>query len=256
MEKNIAIVTGASGGLGREFVRLLSSENEIVEIWAVARDISKLEQLKRQCPQKIQIFSYDLSSSADVNCFLDKIKRGGVNIKYLINNAGYAKFGAYDDISAEESLNMLDLDIKACVAVGLGCIDCMRGGAHIINIASQASFQPLPYLNLYSASKAFLRNYTRALNVELKEKHITATAVCPSWMDTGLLTRGRIGARKSVNNFKGMLLPSKVAQKALKDAERGKDISICGTYTKFCHFAAKLLPQRIMMKLWTHQQKF
>lgn len=70
-------------------------------------------------------------------------------------------------------------------------------GSHILNIASQASFQPLPYQNIYSSTKAFVRNYTRALNVELREKGITATAVCPGWMKTGLYDRGIIDAKKS-----------------------------------------------------------
>ena len=81
------------------------------------------------------------------------------------------------------------------------CIPYIKCGGHIINIASQSAFQPLPYLNIYSATKAFLRNYTRALNVELKDRGITATAVCPGWMNTGLLDRGAIGASHTVTNF-------------------------------------------------------
>ena len=91
---------------------------------------------------------------------------------------------------------MINLNISAVVALGLYCIPYMKPGSHIINIASQASFQPLPYQNIYSSTKAFVRNYTRALNVELKDRRITATAVCPGWIDTGLYERGLIGAKK------------------------------------------------------------
>ena len=115
------------------------------------------------------------------------MEKSGTAVKYLINNAGFAKFCSYDDISVEESLNLIDLNIGAVVALGLVCIPHMENGSHIINIASQASFFPLPYQNIYSSTKAFVRNYTRALNVELKEKGIRATAVCPGWMKTGLL---------------------------------------------------------------------
>ena len=130
----------------------------------------------------------------------------------------------------------------------------MERGSHIINIASQASFFPLPYQNIYSSTKAFVRNYTRALNVELKEKGISATAVCPGWMKTGLFDRGLIGAQKGTNNFSGMVTPDVVAKKALLDAEKGKDISVYGLYVKSTHFLSKITPQRLMMKIWLNQQ--
>ena len=175
-------------------------------------------------------------------------------IKYLINNAGFAKFCSYDDITIEESLNMIDLNISAVVALGLICIPYMEKGSHIINIASQASFFPLPYQNIYSSTKAFVRNYTRALNVELQEKQITATAVCPGWMKTELFDRGIVGAKKGTNKFSGMVTPDVVAKKALDDARKGKDISVYGIYVKFTHLLSKLTPQKIMMKIWLMQQ--
>lgn len=150
---------------------------------------------------------------------------------------------------------MIDLNISALVALGLTCIPYMQNGSYIINIASQASFFPLPYQNIYSSTKAFVRNYTRALNVELKEKGIHAVAVCPGWMKTGLFERGVIGAKKGTNNFFGMVTPDVVAAKALKDAERGKDISVYGLYVKSTHLLSKLMPQRMMMKVWLGQQK-
>lgn len=189
---------------------------------------------------------------------MPKLKRSLKNnaeVKYLVNNAGFAKFCSYDDISIDESLNMIDLNISALVALGLTCIPYMQNGSYIINIASQASFFPLPYQNIYSSTKAFVRNYTRALNVELKEKGIHAVAVCPGWMKTGLFERGVIGAKKGTNNFFGMVTPDVVAAKALKDAERGKDISVYGLYVKSTHLLSKLMPQRMMMKVWLGQQK-
>ena len=149
---------------------------------------------------------------------------------------------------------MINLNISAVVALGLYCIPYMKPGSHIINIASQASFQPLPYQNIYSSTKAFVRNYTRALNVELKDRHITATAVCPGWIDTGLYERGLIGAKKAASNFAGMIQPDVVAARAMRDAHRGKDISVYGAHVKGAHFASKLLPQKVMMKLWLKQQ--
>lgn len=253
MKKQIAVVTGANGGLGKEFVKLLSAESEITEIWAIARDCDKLNALKNEFGKKIRIFSMDLSDRESVKTLAAEFV-DGISIKYLVNNAGFAKFCSYDDISIDESLNMIDLNIGAVVALGLACIPYMERGSHIINIASQASFFPLPYQNIYSSTKAFVRNYTRALNVELKEKGITATAVCPGWMDTGLFARGVIGARKGTTNFSGMVKPGVVAVKALADSKKGRDISVYGLYVKFTHLMSKLFPQRLMMKIWLGQQ--
>lgn len=252
--KLIAIVTGANGGFGKEFVRIIANENEVDEIWAVARNEEKLGKLKGEFGEKIRIFSKDLSDLEQIKSFEKVLESENVRVKYLINNAGYAKFCSYDDLSVDESVNMIDLNISGVVAMGLICIPYMDKNSHIINIASQASFQPLPYQNIYSSTKAFVRNYTRALNVELKGTGITATAVCPGWMKTGLYDRGIINAKKATNNFFGMVEPDVVAKKAMLDAKKNKDVSVYGLLVKFCHMMGKFLPQRVMMKIWLIQQ--
>ena len=252
--KRIAIITGASTGLGREFVKLIKDKSEIEEIWAIARHQDKLEKLRKQMGKKIKPISMDVSNRTQIEKFGKMLTESNVEVRYLINNAGYAKFCSYGDLGVEESLNMIDLNIGGVVAMGLVCIPHMPGGSHIINIASQAAFQPLPYQNLYSSTKAFVRNYTRALNVELKERGITATAVCPGWLRTHLYDRADIGAAKATKRFCGMTTPDKVAKRAMTDADRGKDSSIYSLYVNFCHIGAKLLPQQVMMKLWLFQQ--
>lgn len=253
-KKSIAIVTGASSGMGIEFVKLLAKKTELDEIWIIARSADKLETVKNELGSKIKCFPMDLSDIENIKNFGKNPKLETCNIKYLINNAGFAKFCSYGDLSIEESLNMIHVNIDAVVAMGLVCIPYMKKGSHLINIASQASFQPLPYQNIYSSTKSFVRNYSRALNVELKEKGIYVTVVCPGWIKTDLYKRAEIGARKATTRYVGMVTPDKVAKKALKDAKKGKDISIYSLFTKISHVAAKLLPQRIMMKIWLKQQ--
>ena len=252
--KKIAVITGANGGFGREFVKLLAAE-DVSEIWTIARNEESLNALAREYGGKIRTFAMDLTDRANITAIEQALTSEEAEIQYLINNAGYGKFCAYHELTAEQSLNMLDLNIGALVALCLVCIPFMKKGSHILNIASVASFLPLPYLNLYSASKAFVRNYTRALNVELKSKGIGATAVCPCWMDTPFLARGRTGSEKEITNFYGITTPDKVARRALKDAKKGKDISLYGGYSKFMRFGAKLLPQKTMMKIWLKQQR-
>lgn len=254
-KKVIAIVTGASSGFGKEFVKLMIDE-ELSEIWAVARNQEKLDKLAEEFGEKVRTFSMDLSDRTSFEKLEEQLKAEEITVKYLVNNAGFVKFASYEDISVSETLNMIDLNVGSVVVLGLKCIPFMEKGSHIINIASQSAFFPLPYMNVYSATKVFVRNYTRALNVELKDKGITATAVCPGWMKTALFERGNVGAKRAVNNFFGMVIPEVVARKALKDAKKGKDISVYGLYNKSTHFLSKLTPQRIMMKVWCMQQKF
>lgn len=250
--KNIAIITGASGGLGREFVRILFPEAG--EVWAVMRNRAHADQLFIEYGPKLVPLCLDLSKRESLSAIEDMLSAGEYNVKYLVNNAGYAKFGNYADVDLNESLGMIDLNVSALVGLGLVCLKHMSAGSRIINIASIASFQPLPYMNLYAATKAFVRNYTRALNVELKERGITATAVCPGWMSTGLQERGEIGATKGVTRFRHLTLPRDVAEKAVRDAGKGKDISVYGGYNKVCHLASKTFTQKYMMRLWLKQQ--
>lgn len=253
--KRIAIITGASGGMGKEFARLLAHRQELDEIWAISRSEEKLNALKEELGEKIRPLPMDLTDRNNYSRLALLLKESDVCVAWLINNAGFAKFCGYADISLPETLNMIDLNIGAVVAVGLVTLPHMGAGGKIVNVASQASFQPLPYMNVYAATKAFVRNYTRALNIELRERGITATAVCPGWMKTDFYARGEIGAKKAPRSFKHISKPEAVARKALKDAERGKDISVYSSYVKCCHAAAKLLPQKRMMKLWLKQQK-
>lgn len=251
--KKIAIITGASTGLGREFVKLINDRNEIDEIWAIARHQDKLDRLRRQIGSKIRPISMDVSNRKRIEEFGFMLSESGAEVHYLINNAGYAKFCSYGDLGVEESLNMIDLNIGGVVAMGLVCIPHMPSGSHIINIASQAAFQPLPYQNLYSSTKTFVRNYTRALNVELT----TAASLLPPSARVGsrhTYERANIGAAKATRRFCGMKTPDKVAKKAMADADCGKDISIYSLYVNFCHIGAKLLPQKLMMKFWLMQQ--
>ena len=253
--KKIAVITGASTGLGREFVRIIKEKKEIDEIWAIARHRDKLDKLRRQMGPKVIPISLDLSRSSQIEELGHRLAQSGVEVRYLVNNAGYAKFCSYDDLGVSDSLNMIDLNIGGVVAMGLVCIPYMPAGSHIINIASQAAFQPLPYQNLYSSTKAFVRNYTRALHVELKDRGVSATAVCPGWLKTDLYDRANIGAAKATSNFFGMTTPDRIARKAVADADKGKDLSIYGLYVNFCHVGAKLLPQRAVMKIWLRQQR-
>ena len=250
-----AIVTGASSGLGKEFVKLLVRENRFDAIFVLSRTEEKLESLKSEFGDIIKPYVIDLSDIEQIKNFGRFISEQNVKIELLINNAGFGKFCSYDEITLDESINMINLNIKGVVAMGLVCIPFMEKGSHIINISSQAAFQPVPYQNIYSATKSFVKNYSQALNAELKEKGIKVTAVCPGWVNTDFFKRACINAQKAPKNFEFITEPDVIAKKALKDAYGGKDLSVCGFYVNFCRIMVKLLPEKWIMKYWLWSQK-
>lgn len=253
-KNNIAIVTGGSSGLGKEFVNLLLEEKNIDEIWVIARDVEKLNALKNEFGDKVITFSADLSQLGQVNDFGNIMKDRKLTIKVLINNAGFGKFAPFDYISIDESLNMMNLNMGAVVAMTYICIPYMDSGSHIINISSQSSFQPVPYYNIYGSTKVFLRHFSRALNLELKNRGICVTVVCAPWLDTNFFERAQTNSKKGPNNFVGIVSPDKVAKKALRDAKLNKPLSVYGPHSKLSHIGGKFLPHSLLMKAWLKQQ--
>lgn len=244
--KRIAIITGATGGIGREFLKQLVNE-ELDEIWAVARNLQKLNELREDYGEKVMPVAADLSALEGIEEIKRLLENQKPVVQYLINNAGLARMGSYRDFSLEEINRTVDVNCKAPVLLCSLCIPYMRSGSRILNISSASAFQPNPYINLYAASKAFERSYSRALNVELQGTGITATAVCPSWVDTELLSK-EVNGKKV--RFPGIVTADKVVTRALKDAAAGRDMSVCSLYVKCQHVNVKLLPQRLVMKIW------
>ena len=251
MSKRIAIITGATGGIGREFTRLLVEE-DIDEVWTVARNEKKLQEVKKLYGEKVIPLAKDLTHTEEICEIEEKIKGESAEVLYLVNNAGMAKMGSYQEFSIQELENTIDLNCKAPVILSNLCIPYMKKGSHILNISSASAFQPNPYINLYAASKAFERSYSRALNVEVENLGIIVTAVCPSWVDTEMLIKERNGKKVK---FPGIVTAEAVAKQAMKDAKKGKDMSICSFYVKCQHVNVKLMPQKLTMKLWMHGLK-
>lgn len=245
-QQKIVILTGATGGLGREFLRQILKA-EIDEVWAIARNEQKLLELHRKYGEKLIPISLDLSDTKGIEQFECRLREKKPQVVYLINNAGMAKMGKYDEFSLEEIDRAINLNCKTPAMLAKICIPYMVKGSKILNISSASAFQPNPYINLYAASKAFERSYSRALNVELAGTGITSVAVCPGWIDTELLQK-EINGKKV--KFPGLVTADRVVKQALKDAEKGKDMSVCSLYVKCQHIIVKFLPQQWVMKIW------
>lgn len=245
--KKIAIITGATGGIGNEFVRQVSGY-ELDEIWAIGRNETKLKGLCDTYGEKIVPVEADLSERNGIEKVERMLAEQQPEVRFLINNAGIAKMAACRDFTQEEIIRTIDVNCKAPVLLCNLCIPYMKSGSNILNIASASAFQPNPYINFYAASKAFERNYSRALNVELRGTGITVTAVCPGWVDTELLPK-ELNGRKV--KYPGMVTAEKVVRTALKDAEKRRDMSVCSLFVKCQHMNVKFMPQRWVMKIWT-----
>lgn len=249
--KKIAIVTGASGGIGQIFVRELMNET-LDEIWIIGRNQERLFALKKEFGEKIIPICKDLTVDADILSVSDLLKEQAVSVLWLVNNAGIARMAPSAEFSISEIKQTIDLNCKAPAELINICIPFMEKGAKILNVSSASAFQPVPYINLYASTKAFERSYSRGLNSELKPSGITVTAVCPSWVDTEMLSK-EIGGKKV--RFPGIVSAEKVVKKALKDAKKGRDMSVCSLYVKCQHLNVKLMPQRLTMKVWMRSIK-
>ena len=256
--KNIIVVTGASSGIGREFVVQLSKIENVDEIWVIARRTNRLEELKEKIETSIKCLSLDLTNEVDLKKYIEELEKEKPNIKVLVNAAGYGKIEHDENISTDIKLNMIDLNIKAVVTITDASLPYMKENSKIVNIASDAAFQPLPYINVYAATKSFVLYYSRALNQELKYRGIKVLAVCPFWTKTEFFDRAIINKEKDVIiNYTAMYETEKVVRKAIKDMnKKNKDISVYGVVNKMQWIGAKIFPHGLVMKIWMNSQKF
>ena len=244
--KNVAILTGAPGGLGYAFLKELCKE-AYDEIWAIGRNVKRLKDLVEEFGNKIVPLCIDLTKSDEIKRLYGILQAEQPNVTVLINNAGIAQMKPSKDLTADEIEKTIDLNCKAPTILTNICLPYMQRGSKIINVCSASAFQPVPYINLYASTKAFERSYSRALNVELKPLGISVTAVCPSWIDTDMLVK-EINGKKV--KFSGLISPEKVAKTAIADAKKGKDMSVCSLYVKCQHLNVKFMPQKLTMKIW------
>ena len=253
---SIAIVTGASSGMGREFVYALDREEKYDEIWVIARRTERLETLKGECKTPIVPIALDLTKKESFNTYRRILEARNPDVKVLVNCSGFGKFGTYRDIDTEVSCEMIDLNCKALVRMTEYTLPYMNEGAHILQLDSLSSFQPVPYIGTYGATKAFVLSYTRALNVELKPRKIKAMAICPGWVKTEFFDRSKTACTDAITYFNVMYEAKDVVKTAMKDMyKKNKDVSIHGLPIKLQVLGVKLLPRKLVMKIWMKQQK-
>ena len=254
---NIAIVTGASSGMGKEFVLQLSKFVQVDEIWAVARRKENLEALQAQVPVPVRPVCLDLlkeESFAEMEQLLAAQKP---NVKLLVNAAGFGKFGPYHKVSITDDCRMIDLNCKALLVMTRLVLPYMKTGSHILQLDSLSAFQPVPYITTYGATKAFVLSYCRAMNRELKPRGIRMMAMNPGWVKTEFFSHAmKTNGDGEVQYFNRLYEADEVVATGLKDLYRSKkDYSIHGLPVKLQVLGVKILPHSIIMSIWQNQQK-
>ncbi len=256
MEK-IALITGAAGGIGSEFVRTLREHGDFDALWVVSRNEEKLKALADLTPVPLRVIAADLTDPASFDRIEALFREEAPEIRLLVNASGYGKFEAVEDVPMETELNMIDLNCRALSAMTRLSLPYMHEGAGIIEIASVAAFQPIPYINVYGATKAFVLSYARALNMELKKRGIHVMALCPFWTRTGFFDRAVDPEKQPpvVKKYVAMYEPAFIVKTAWKAFEKKKDHVVPGFKAKMQVFLVKLLPHSLVMKVWMKQQK-
>lgn len=250
----IAIFTGASSGMGREFVKQICEKETFDEVWVIARRIDRLKEIETELGQPVKCIPLDLTDPKSYDVYKALLEEHNPKVKVLVNASGYGKFGAFTDIPLEDQLGMIDLNDKALVAITYITMPYLSKGSEVYQVDSLSSFQPVPYIGVYGATKAFVLSFTRAVNAELRHSGIKMMAVCPGWVKTEFFDRA-VTDESVITYYNKFFTSKEVVTRALRDMRRGKDVSVCGFSIRAQVLLTKLLPHRLVMKIWLKQQK-
>lgn len=245
----IAIVTGASSGMGREFARQIENfYQELDEIWVIARRKERLEELQHFCKCFVRIVEGDLQTDEFYSEIEQLLAAYQPEICMLVNAAGFGKSGEATKISVIDQCDMVTLNCKALTHMTMLSIPYMKRESHIVNLASAAAFCPQPGFSVYAATKSYVLSFSRSLRAEVKNMGIHVTAVCPGPVNTEFFeTSGKMkeGSMKAAV----MVQAEDVVRKALQDATRNKELSVYGIPMKCTRFAIKILPHRFLVQI-------
>lgn len=247
---NIAIISGASSGMGRDFARLLSDNREADELWLIARREDRLKELQQQLKTASRIFVLDLKEKSSFDVIESDLRRSNATVKWLINSAGFGKVGSFEDIPLKQSEEMIELNILALTRLVSICSPFMKEGSRIVNLSSSAAFLPQPNFAVYAATKSYVLSFSRALRKEVSKKKIHVLAVCPGPVRTEFFD-----IAEETGHFadykKAFYVNSKnVVLKAYRDALKNRSISVYGLPMKTVHMISKFFPTDILLKFY------
>lgn len=245
----IAVITGASSGMGREAAyQLANTFPGIEELWLIARRKERLLALQGAFPARIRCFGLDVTKEEDRKLLLEALETKKPQVKFLVNAAGVGRMGKLEEMLVEDQLSMIRLNCEALCAVTALVLPYMDENSRILQFASAAAFLPQPGFSVYAATKSFVLSYSRSLNQELRPRRIWVTAVCPGPVDTEFFDTALNGC--SLPAYKKLFLakPRKVVRQALRDAVAKKELSVYGFSMKLFYLGSRLLPHSLFFK--------
>lgn len=245
-----ALITGASGGIGRDMALILSRMG--YDLILVSRDAGKMEQVKKHLKTDVQIISADLSVERECYELYEAVKEQDIYI--LVNNAGYGAFGRFWEIPLEQELNMLDLNVRAVhILTKLFLSDFRKKDkGYILNVSSSAGFLPGPLMATYYATKNYVLRLTEAIYEELRKdgSHVHICALCPGPVNTGF--NDRAGVRFALKGMRSF----DVAKYAIDGMFAKKVVMIPGVAMKIAHVGEKFMGEKALLKVaYFFQQK-
>ena len=242
----IALITGASSGLGREFARQIPKlYQNLDEIWVVARRAERLNELEMELKVPVRIFDGDLNQDYIYKKLGIALGKSHANVRMLVNAAGYGKIGTFCEYGWKEETGMVDLNCWSLTRMTALCLPYMHCGSRIVNLSSAAAFGPQPGFAVYAATKSYVYSLSMALGRELKGSGIYVTAVCPGPVDTEFFDHTGKEVASVKKKFRADA--KDVVRKALIDSVRGKKISVYGLPMKAAWVASKIVPDSVIV---------
>jgi short-subunit dehydrogenase len=249
---NVALITGASGGIGYELAKVLAREKHNIAL--VARNEQKLRAIADEITTKygvrVFVFPKDLSAIESATELYQAAREQDLNVEILVNNAGFGYFGFFVETPWEKELEMMNLNIVSLTALTKLFVKDMaaRKSGKIMNVASTAAFQPGPLMAVYYATKAFVLSFSEALSNELKGTGVTVCALCPGPTESGFQDAAAMQDSKLV---KGKKLPTsaEVAEYGYRAMMKGKVVAIHGFMNAALAQSLRLTPRAVVRSI-------
>lgn len=259
--KRIAVVTGASSGIGREFALQIAQDTEYKtdEIWLIARRrehlerlaavIASMKKIDSNCPKPV-VFAFDIAGKSGAIAFNDKLlianSEGGIEIAILVNNAGFGTYGPFIESNAVREMDMIDLNCTALTGICSFALHYMTKGSVMINTASLAAYMPLGNFAVYAATKAFVLSFTMGIAAEMESSGIKVCALCPGPVSTEFSFVASGGLRKEVLHG---VPAKKVVWHCLNTARKGKIVAMMRLKWKITALASRFMPRMLCARI-------
>jgi short-subunit dehydrogenase len=256
--RETVLVTGASGGIGAELARVFAKHGSALVL--SARSVDKLEQLAQELREKhgtaVRVIAADLASATGVARLVERLTQEGVPVDVLVNNAGYAGYGAFAETEWDDKAGMLQLNVVSLTELTQrllpGMLVRQRGG--VLNIASTAAFQPGPLMAVYYATKAYVLSFSEALAEEVRGSGVHVTALCPGPTQSGFQARAAMEASRLVKGRR-LMDAATVAQAGYDGLRRGAHVVIPGLQNRLLAQSARFMPRQLLTRIVHRMQE-